>query len=196
MEEGTHGQRKSDPTLDTWKMIQFLVMPQTFCLISNKAFPLPGQWSGEALEWLMVRHHNNWFHSLHNTKSGKLNRMKTLSCKCHSYYCNVHDVGTHLSMFIWGPQTHGLLYHKTESMNALWWCSLEEVQPLVQGQSAPIYCKIKPAQSDGYQKRLKYHWCPTENDGAVFFYSSALGVSVHVRAEAYRWQIVGGSAIS
>lgn len=90
--------------------------------------------------------------------------MKTPCCKCHSYYCNVHDVGTNSSMFIQGPHSNGLLCHWPGSLYGLGRYNL-----WFPGKSAPTYCRVKPAHAGCYWKGLKYHWCPTENSEAVFF---------------------------
>lgn len=107
--------------------------------------------------------HKN-YNSSRNMKSGRLNWMKTPCCKCHSYYCNVHDVGTNSSMFIQGPHSNGLLCHGPGSMYGLGRYNL-----WFPGKSAPTYCRVKPAHAGSYWKGLKYHWCPTDNNEAVFF---------------------------
>lgn len=130
------------------------------------------------------------YSSLHTPKAGTLNWMKTPQCKHH--ICNVHDPCSP------GTQSHGLLCHRAGRRQLR--ASAE------QGEHTFIYLfqvnqHLSPAESGSYRRRLKYHWCPTEDNEAIFFcllsdghlpkgpsvshhqYSSQQGGSVHVRVK-------------
>lgn len=63
MEEGTHSQRKSWTMLDTWKMVPFLILPQTSHLALHKAFLSPDR-AVQRLScgWWCLGLHSSWFH--------------------------------------------------------------------------------------------------------------------------------------
>lgn len=58
--------------------------------------------------------------------------MQTLLSKHPSCHCNVHDPGTDSSMFVWGPQSHGLLCHRAGKI-----CAPRRYNRLFQDKSAP-----------------------------------------------------------
>lgn len=142
--------------------------------------------------------------SLHNTKDGALNWMKTPPCKHHSSSCNVYDPcspGDHRAK---GCCVTGLVDVSSGAVLTRGGRSLP-----VPGKSAPACCQ--PAGSGSYWRRLKHPWCPTEDNKAIFFSLLSNGhlsisqaplvqlsrrVFLFMSEWSYRWQIVGGAATS
>lgn len=97
---------------------------------------------------------DKYYSSSLSTKSGGLNQMRTASFKRHSYYCNMHDIGTDASLFAWGRRALGCCVARLGACALRGGAHLGRYSLLLQGKLAATCCRIQPAHSGGYRNAI------------------------------------------